>query len=167
MINLTVCLICLLTLLFLRWQVTMYMVLQGVGTCQCLQVVRCLSDLIFKLEAPMVWGPLSDHVGRRSISAACLFILTSSCIGLALVPTNAFWLLMFLRCIQASGSASTIALGSHHLKYLRRHCHLWSSQVLESSEIYQLVPKGVDFSAFLEFALWYEKAYTTQTFFFW
>jgi len=147
MINLTVCLICLLALLCLRWQVTMYMVLQGVGTYQCLQVVRWLSDL-FKLEAPMVWGPLSDHVGRRSISAACLLILTSSCIGLALVPTNAFWLLMFLRCIQASGSASTIAIGSHHFKYLRRHFHLWSSQVLESSEIYQLVPKGVGFSAF-------------------
>ena len=39
MINLTVCLICPPALLCLSWQVTMYMVLQGVGTYQCLQVV--------------------------------------------------------------------------------------------------------------------------------
>ncbi|KAF9532127.1 MFS general substrate transporter [Crepidotus variabilis] len=72
--------------------VTMYMVLQGV--------------------APMVWGPLSDHVGRRPISAACLLVLSLSCVGLALVPTNAYWLLMLLRCVQAAGSASTIAVGA-------------------------------------------------------
>ncbi|KAF5312980.1 hypothetical protein D9619_002950 [Psilocybe cf. subviscida] len=72
--------------------VTMYMILQGV--------------------APMLWGPVSDHFGRRPISAICLLILSLSCVGLALVPTSAFWLLMFLRCIQASGSASTIAVGA-------------------------------------------------------
>ncbi|KAF8204569.1 major facilitator superfamily domain-containing protein [Pholiota molesta] len=71
---------------------TMYMVLQGV--------------------APMLWGPVSDHIGRRPISAACLLILSLSCIGLALVPTSAFWLLMLLRCLQAAGSASTIAIGA-------------------------------------------------------
>ncbi|KDR74378.1 hypothetical protein GALMADRAFT_250288 [Galerina marginata CBS 339.88] len=72
--------------------VTMYMVLQGV--------------------APMLWGPLSDHVGRRPISAACLLLLSLSCVGLALVPTSDYWLLMFLRCFQAAGSASTIAIGA-------------------------------------------------------
>ncbi|KAF8913095.1 major facilitator superfamily domain-containing protein [Gymnopilus junonius] len=70
--------------------VTMYMVLQGV--------------------APMLWGPVSDHVGRRPISAACLLILSLSCVGLALVPTKDYWLLMVLRCLQATGSASTIAI---------------------------------------------------------
>ena len=59
----------------------------------------------------MLWGPVSDHVGRRPISAACLLILSLSCVGLALVPTSAFWLLMLLRCLQAAGSASTIAIG--------------------------------------------------------
>jgi len=59
----------------------------------------------------MVWGPLSDRIGRRPTSAACLLILSLSCVGLALVPTNAFWLLMLLRCFQASGSASTVAIG--------------------------------------------------------
>ncbi|PFH54880.1 hypothetical protein AMATHDRAFT_134375 [Amanita thiersii Skay4041] len=72
--------------------VTMYMVLQG--------------------AAPMLWGTLSDRLGRRPIFVACLTVLSLSCIGLALVPTSAYWLLMLLRCMQATGSASTIALGS-------------------------------------------------------
>ncbi|KAF9567134.1 MFS general substrate transporter [Agrocybe pediades] len=72
--------------------VTMYLVLQGV--------------------APMLWGPVSDHLGRRPISAICLLILALSCVGLARVPTSDYWLLMLLRCLQATGSASTIAIGA-------------------------------------------------------
>lgn len=72
--------------------VTMYMILQGV--------------------APMVWGTISDRRGRRPITAICLLILSLSCIGLALTPTSDYWLLMVLRCLQAAGSASTIAIGS-------------------------------------------------------
>ena len=60
----------------------------------------------------MVWGTLSDNVGRRPITMACLIVLSLSCIGLALVPTSAYWLLMILRCMQAAGSASTIAIGA-------------------------------------------------------
>jgi MFS family permease len=33
--------------------------------------------------------------------------------GIALVPPNAFWLLLLLRGVQAAGSASTIALGEY------------------------------------------------------
>ena len=43
---------------------------------------------------------------------ACLLVLALACIGLARIPTNAYWLLMLLRCLQAAGSASTIALGA-------------------------------------------------------
>lgn len=72
-------------------QVTMYIVMQGV--------------------APMFWGPLADKYGRRPCYAGCLILLSASNIGLALVPTSAYWLLMLLRCLQATGSASTIAIG--------------------------------------------------------
>ncbi|KAI0094287.1 MFS general substrate transporter [Irpex rosettiformis] len=72
--------------------VTMYMVLQGIS--------------------PMFWGTLSDRLGRRPIFLACMLVLSLACVGLARVPTDAYWLLMVLRCLQAAGSASTIALGA-------------------------------------------------------
>ena len=59
----------------------------------------------------MVWGPVCDRWGRRLAFLSCLFILSVSCVGLALTPTNAYWLLLVLRCVQAFGSASTIAIG--------------------------------------------------------
>ncbi|KAF5352266.1 hypothetical protein D9758_011923 [Tetrapyrgos nigripes] len=62
--------------------------------------------------APMFFGALADFVGRRLIYASCLAILSLSCVGLALCPTDAYWLLMVLRCLQAAGSTSTIALGA-------------------------------------------------------
>ncbi|KAI0299116.1 MFS general substrate transporter [Multifurca ochricompacta] len=72
--------------------VTMYMVMQGL--------------------TPMIWGTISDRWGRRPIMLACLTTLSLSCVGLALVPTSDYWLLMLLRCVQAAGSASTVALGA-------------------------------------------------------
>ncbi|KAF7793391.1 hypothetical protein EIP86_004503 [Pleurotus ostreatoroseus] len=72
--------------------VTMYMVLQGIS--------------------PMFWGTLGDRWGRRPMFLACMLVLALACVGLARVPTNAYWLLMVLRCLQAAGSASTIALGA-------------------------------------------------------
>jgi MFS family permease len=65
------------------------------------------------ISAPMVWGTLSDRWGRRPIMFACLVTLSLSCVGLAMVPTSAYWLLMLLRCLQAAGSASTVALGKY------------------------------------------------------
>jgi hypothetical protein len=56
---------------------------------------------------------MSDNLGRRPIATACLLLLSLSCVGLALVPTSAYWLLMLLRCIQAAGSASTLAIGQY------------------------------------------------------
>lgn len=66
----------------------------------------------------MCWGTLGDRVGRRPIFLACLLVLSLSCVGLALVPTSAYWLLMLLRCLQAAGSASTIALGNETLNHI-------------------------------------------------
>ena len=64
----------------------------------------------------MVWGTLSGRWGRRPIVFACLATLSLSCVGLALVPTSAYWLLVLLRCVQAAGSASTVAIGTHLVK---------------------------------------------------
>ncbi|KAK0186398.1 MFS general substrate transporter [Armillaria mellea] len=61
---------------------------------------------------PMIWGPLSDRWGRRPCIIASLAILTITCVGLALVPTNAFWLLMTLRFLQSAGCTGTVALGA-------------------------------------------------------
>ncbi|KAK7001453.1 MFS domain-containing protein [Favolaschia claudopus] len=68
--------------------------------------------IVFQGLAPMFWGTLADSYGRRIMFISCLLVLAASCIGLALVPTNAYWLLLFLRSFQSAGSASTIALGA-------------------------------------------------------
>ncbi|KAH9950873.1 major facilitator superfamily domain-containing protein [Amylocystis lapponica] len=72
--------------------VTVYMIVQGIS--------------------PMFWGTLADRWGRRPMTLACMVVLTLSCVGLALVPTKAYYGLMLLRCLQAAGSASTVALGA-------------------------------------------------------
>ncbi|EJT99614.1 MFS general substrate transporter [Dacryopinax primogenitus] len=74
--------------------VTVYMILQG--------------------TSPMVWGSLADWkgCGRRPIYLACLLLLCLSCVGLALTPTTDYWLLVFLRCVQAAGSASSVAISA-------------------------------------------------------
>ncbi|KAI0776582.1 MFS general substrate transporter [Trametes elegans] len=72
--------------------VTVYMVLQGLS--------------------PMFWGTLSDRWGRRPMFIGCMVVLCVACVGLALVPTDAYWLLMVLRCLQSAGCASTVALGA-------------------------------------------------------
>ena len=68
--------------------------------------------LVMQGISPMLWGTLSDRYGRRPVFLICLTILIGSCIGLALCPTSAFWLLIVLRLLQAAGCASTIALGA-------------------------------------------------------
>lgn len=96
--------------------VTMYMIFQGICACIPPITIETLSHCgHFPTNelAPMVWGTLSDRRGRRPIMVACQIILSCSCVGLALVPTSDYWLLMLLRCFQAAGSASTFALGRY------------------------------------------------------
>ena len=69
--------------------------------------------------APMLWGTMSDRWGRRPMFIGCMVVLSLSCVGLALVPTDAYWALMLLRCLQALGSASTVALGASPLSSQR------------------------------------------------
>lgn len=94
--------------------ITVYMVLQGI--CAYTYIYSLTSVLQSKKygrinTAPMLWGTLSDRIGRRPLFITCLLLLCIACVGLALVPTDAYWLLLLLRCFQAAGSASTIAIG--------------------------------------------------------
>ncbi|KAJ7689586.1 MFS general substrate transporter [Mycena rosella] len=69
-------------------------------------------NMVFQGISPMFWGTLSDVYGRRHMFILCLLLLALSCVGLALTPTRDYWLLLFLRCFQAAGSASTVAIGA-------------------------------------------------------
>ncbi|KAJ7252097.1 major facilitator superfamily domain-containing protein [Mycena haematopus] len=67
-------------------------------------------NMVFQGLSPMVWGSISDTYGRRHSFILCLLLLSLSCVGLALTPTSDYWLLLLLRCFQAAGSASTVAI---------------------------------------------------------
>jgi MFS family permease len=96
----------------------------------------------------MIWGTISDYFGRRPITAACLLVLSLSCIGLALVPTSAYWLLMILRCLQAAGSASTIAIGNIYL-FLKLFLFSMSVGAGVIGDISSRAERGVFFGFFM------------------
>ncbi|KAK6697893.1 hypothetical protein SNK05_010743 [Fusarium graminearum] len=68
------------------------------------------SYLIFQGLAPSLWGPISDVKGRRVAYSLTFFVFLGACIGLAEAKNYAT--MIVLRCIQSTGSASTIAIGS-------------------------------------------------------
>ncbi|KZT54242.1 MFS general substrate transporter [Calocera cornea HHB12733] len=74
--------------------VTVYMILQGIS--------------------PILWGSLADSsiCGRRPVYLSCLLLFCITCVGLAVTPTSMYWLLLLMRCLQAAGCASVIALGA-------------------------------------------------------
>ncbi|EED79113.1 predicted protein [Postia placenta Mad-698-R] len=91
--------------------VTVYMVVQALGLHYTFSPFHWAAWLTKSSSAPMFWGTFADRWGRRPMFLACILVLSLSCVGLALTPTDAYWLLMVLRCAQAAGSASTVALG--------------------------------------------------------
>ncbi|PYI24205.1 MFS multidrug transporter [Aspergillus violaceofuscus CBS 115571] len=68
------------------------------------------SYLIFQGLAPSLWGPISDVRGRRSAYMGTFAVFVGACIGLAL--TKSYAQLIVLRCLQSTGRASTITIGS-------------------------------------------------------
>ena len=66
--------------------------------------------LIFQALSPTLWGALSDVHGRRITYIGTLAIFVAACVGLALSQT--FPQLLILRCLQSTGSASTVAVGA-------------------------------------------------------
>lgn len=68
------------------------------------------SYLIFQGLAPSLWGPVSDVKGRRTAYCCTFIVFIGACIGLT--ETKNYATLLVLRCLQSTGSASTIAIGS-------------------------------------------------------
>ncbi|TPX17865.1 uncharacterized protein E0L32_002966 [Thyridium curvatum] len=66
--------------------------------------------LIFQGLAPSLWGPISDVRGRRLAYCCTFVVFLGACVGLALAKNYAT--VLVLRCLQSTGSASTIAIGS-------------------------------------------------------
>lgn len=67
--------------------------------------------MIFQGLSPTLWGALSDVYGRR-ITYICTFVVFfGACVGLAETKSS-YAQLMVLRCVQSTGSASTVAIGA-------------------------------------------------------
>jgi MFS family permease len=68
------------------------------------------SYMIFQGLSPTLWGAVADSYGRRVTYICTFLIYFSACIGLA--ETKTYYQLVILRCLQSTGSASTIAIGA-------------------------------------------------------
>ncbi|WWC87778.1 uncharacterized protein L201_002670 [Kwoniella dendrophila CBS 6074] len=68
--------------------------------------------LVFQALTPSIWGSAGDSYGRRPTFILLLLIYLLSCVGTALCPTSAYWLLMLMRVLQASGGSALIAIGT-------------------------------------------------------
>ncbi|KAI1102425.1 MFS general substrate transporter [Jackrogersella minutella] len=68
------------------------------------------SYLIFQGISPSLWSPISDVKGRRIAYCCTFLVFVGACVGLA--ETKNYATLVVLRCLQSTGSASTVAIGS-------------------------------------------------------
>lgn len=59
--------------------------------------------------APLIWGPLCDSLGRRTVYLTTFSIYITSCVVLSFTPTYA--ILLFFRMMQAASIASTVSIG--------------------------------------------------------
>lgn len=68
------------------------------------------SYMIFQGLSPSLWGSLTDVLGRRPVYLITFVVYIGACLGLAFTTNYAE--LIVLRCLQSTGSASTIAIGA-------------------------------------------------------
>ncbi|KAK2016235.1 major facilitator superfamily transporter [Colletotrichum eremochloae] len=68
------------------------------------------SFLIMQATTPLLWGPLSDTVGRRPTYIAAFAVYSVANIALSFSPNYA--VLLVFRGVQAAGSASTVSIGN-------------------------------------------------------
>jgi MFS family permease len=72
------------------------------------------SYLIIQGVAPVIWGSLSDALGRRPIYLASFTVYIIANIALSFSPN--FAVLLVFRGVQAAGSASTVSIGKFSLR---------------------------------------------------
>jgi MFS family permease len=68
--------------------------------------------LVFQAVTPSFFGSASDTFGRRPIFLLVMAIYIGANIGLALCPTSEYWLLLFLRAVQATGGSGVVSIGA-------------------------------------------------------
>ena len=68
--------------------------------------------LIFQAWTPSIFGSMSDSFGRRPIYIGTLMVYMGANLGLALMPTTKYWLLLFLRILQATGGSAVVSIGA-------------------------------------------------------
>ncbi|KAJ5738132.1 hypothetical protein N7493_001287 [Penicillium malachiteum] len=68
--------------------------------------------LVFQALSPSFFSGLSDTVGRRPVLMFCLMMYCIACVAIALTPHNAYWMLLLLRCLQATGGSPALGTGS-------------------------------------------------------
>jgi len=68
--------------------------------------------LVFQAVTPSFFGAASDSYGRRPILLLTMVVYMGANIGLALMPTSAYWLLLFLRAVQSTGGSAVISIGA-------------------------------------------------------
>ena len=68
------------------------------------------SYMIFQGLAPSLWGAIADASGRRVTYICTFLVFFAACVALA--NTENYATLVALRCLQSTGSAATIAIGS-------------------------------------------------------
>lgn len=65
--------------------------------------------LVWQGIAPTLWSGLGDNLGRRLTIIGTLIVFLAANLGLSFA--DQYGVLVFLRCLQAFGSASVIAVG--------------------------------------------------------
>ncbi|TDZ35591.1 Itaconate transport protein [Colletotrichum spinosum] len=68
------------------------------------------SYLIMQAVSPLLWGPLSDALGRRPVYIASFLVYIGANIALSFSPN--YVVLLIFRGVQATGSASTVSIGN-------------------------------------------------------
>ncbi|KAK6458995.1 multidrug resistance transporter [Scheffersomyces xylosifermentans] len=70
--------------------------------------VSVVAYLLFQGITPSLLAVPADAYGRRPFIISCLLCYAATCVGLS--RTNVYWLLAFLRCVQAASISPIIAI---------------------------------------------------------